>query len=231
MNQYRHAWLLLTGFLAVTGALVGLIIYPLASVAALACTGAAVGALATLAAHAPADVPRRRAYRLHRAGVNALETGVVVLAVGGFAGALRGWVWALVPMAVATSPWAVRKVLRHTPSRMPPAPSDDACREPRRSEAAALPAIPVDAEGFAPCVRALDDGGLCQAWRGSYRWLEGAHTLALQAYVVALRQAYLDELERRDPDGLEAWLQSRPRPRGGPDKFIHHGPDGQPHSP
>lgn len=222
MNQYRSAWLLLCRSVAVVGACLAVLIYPSASAVALWCTGAVVGCVLTYARRTAADVPAPKARTMRKAGMNALSAGVAVLAVAGFTVVLNGWVWALILVAVITSPWAIERLLRHTPS----SPDADGHPAPREAEPADVPDIPVQAATFAPSVQALDDADICQAWRGSYRWLEVAPTLALQAYIVALRQAYLDELDRRDHDGLEAWLDSRPRPRGGPDKFLHHGTDG-----
>jgi hypothetical protein len=38
--------------------------------------------------------------------------------------------------------------------------------------------------------------------------------------VVAQRQVYLDEMERRSPSGLRAWLESGARAAGGPERFL-----------
>lgn len=224
MNQYRHVWLSLCRSVAVLGALLGIINSPFATTVALLCTGALLGALLTYAALASADSSLPWGARLHRVGINALSGGLVVLAVTGFTVVVQAWVWPLILVAVATSPWAINRVPKRMASRLPPAPAPDPA--PTASATGALPDIPVEAATFTPAVRALDDGGICRAWRDSYQWLEGAHAPAFQAYIVALRQAYLDELDLRDPAGLEAWLNSRPRPRGGPDKYLHRGTDG-----
>ncbi|ALE06230.1 hypothetical protein AL755_13435 [Arthrobacter sp. ERGS1:01] len=97
---------------------------------------------------------------------------------------------------------------------------------PSTPEPESTPRVPVEAAVFAPPIKAYDNHDLCQAWSRSYGWLEGAESLALQAYIVTLRQAYLDELEFRDPAGLRAWLDSGPRPRGGPERFLHRGTGG-----
>lgn len=224
MNQYRRVWLSLGRSVAVLGALLGIISSPFASTAALLCTGALLGALLTYAALASADSSQPWGAMLRRVGINALSGGLVVLAVAGFTVVVPAWVGPLILVAVASSPWVINLVPQRMASRLPPAPAPDPA--PTASEPGALPDIPVEAATFTPAVKALDDGGICRAWHDSYQWLEGAHAPALQAYVVALRQAYLDELDLRNPAGLEAWLNSHPRPRGGPDKYLHRGTGG-----
>lgn len=49
---------------------------------------------------------------------------------------------------------------------------------------------------------------LCPEWLDSYDQLNQAPTSKARLRVVMARQHCLDELERRDPDGLQAWLAS-----------------------
>lgn len=46
---------------------------------------------------------------------------------------------------------------------------------------------------------------LCRAWCRSDEVLRATHDMDSRLRVVALRQAYLDELERRDHDGFTHW--------------------------
>jgi hypothetical protein len=73
----------------------------------------------------------------------------------------------------------------------------------------------------------LDDDALCWAWRRSYVVLQRTHTAPRRLHVVEVRQAYLDELERRNAMGLSAWLASGARAAGNPSPFIHHEPANQ----
>lgn len=57
-------------------------------------------------------------------------------------------------------------------------------------------------------VRGLTDTALCQAWRSSFLQLRAATSPTLRAEIVATRQAYLDELARRNPAGVTAWMCS-----------------------
>jgi hypothetical protein len=58
------------------------------------------------------------------------------------------------------------------------------------------------------------------AWRYSYRALERATTHQARALIAAQRQAYLDELERRDPTGVQRWLASGARAASDPTRFL-----------
>lgn len=66
----------------------------------------------------------------------------------------------------------------------------------------------------------LTDDQLCRAWRRSFATLHGAGSTAQRLAAVELRQAYLDELERRCPEAVEAWLDAGGRAASGPEKFF-----------
>ncbi|WP_328992784.1 hypothetical protein OG394_00880 [Kribbella sp. NBC_01245] len=64
---------------------------------------------------------------------------------------------------------------------------------------------------------------LCQQWQDSYETLRGATTPAARLRIVEARQRCLDELERRDPEGLNAWLASTASAAGDPSRFLTGG--------
>ncbi len=66
----------------------------------------------------------------------------------------------------------------------------------------------------------LDDDALCLAWRRSYRRLETARSALERLSVVEQRQDYLDELQRRFPEGLASWLASGARASGDPRPYL-----------
>jgi hypothetical protein len=80
-------------------------------------------------------------------------------------------------------------------------------------------------------VEQLDDDALFRLWRRTFWQLEGQPTLDELADLVALRQTCLDELARRNPDALRAWLESGARASGGPERFWRrrqdHGEHGE----
>jgi hypothetical protein len=67
---------------------------------------------------------------------------------------------------------------------------------------------PLDSATFAGMVALLDDHELMAAWRHSHEVLGYTNLPQLRLELVALREAYLDELERRDPTGFAAWIEA-----------------------
>jgi hypothetical protein len=61
---------------------------------------------------------------------------------------------------------------------------------------------------------------LCRQWHDSFEDLQKAPTPAARLRIVAARQQCLDELERRDPEGLNAWLSSTASAAGDPSRFV-----------
>ncbi|WP_329000203.1 hypothetical protein OHA18_37935 [Kribbella sp. NBC_00709] len=61
---------------------------------------------------------------------------------------------------------------------------------------------------------------LCRQWRDSYDALRQAKTDPQRLRIVMERQRCLDELDRRDPEGLQAWLASAASAAGDPTRFL-----------
>ncbi|WP_432946016.1 hypothetical protein ACQPXM_07120 [Kribbella sp. CA-253562] len=68
-------------------------------------------------------------------------------------------------------------------------------------------------------VRQLTTAELCSAWILSGQQLRAASSSGALP-LVRLRQLYLDELERRDPVGFNAWLASTASAAGDPRRFL-----------
>ena len=68
----------------------------------------------------------------------------------------------------------------------------------------------------------LSAAELCLAWRRSFTELSRPDHWAA---TIAVRGAYLDELERRYPEEFAAWLASGPRAASDPGRFFNHGAD------
>jgi hypothetical protein len=75
-------------------------------------------------------------------------------------------------------------------------------------------------------LRRLTDEQLCQGWRASYLALRTQPPGAEMIETVEERQRYLDELERRNPGGLTAWLASGAGAAGNPLPYLVQNPGG-----
>jgi hypothetical protein len=67
---------------------------------------------------------------------------------------------------------------------------------------------------------------LCREWLASYAALHSAPTNEARLRVVMARQRCLDELERRDPVGLHAWLASSASAGSNPHRFLTDSDEG-----
>ena len=70
-------------------------------------------------------------------------------------------------------------------------------------------------------VRHLSEADLCGLWRSTFWELHRQHTSEERLILVSLRQICLDELGRRNPEGVRAWLSSGARANSSPDRFLH----------
>jgi hypothetical protein len=96
------------------------------------------------------------------------------------------------------------------------------------SEAPPDPALPTDSRQRRPALLPDDaatatTSQLCRAWRVSYLILENTRDPVRLAEVAAIRRAYLDELDRRDPGGFRRWLEDGARAAGDPARYIGTG--------
>ncbi|MFD7160488.1 hypothetical protein ACFV9C_38290 [Kribbella sp. NPDC059898] len=72
--------------------------------------------------------------------------------------------------------------------------------------------------GHEPTARSTSE--LCREWLDSYVELNRAPSPVARLRVVMARERCLDELERRDPEGLHAWLASAATAAGDPRRFL-----------
>ncbi|MEC3980930.1 hypothetical protein [Amycolatopsis sp. H20-H5] len=73
-------------------------------------------------------------------------------------------------------------------------------------------------------ITALTTAQLCFEWRHSYLALQRASDPRAWQRVVKSRQLYLEELERRDPEGFSRWLREGARAGSDPNRFLANGP-------
>lgn len=69
-------------------------------------------------------------------------------------------------------------------------------------------------------VARLSAAELCNAWRHSYPALQRTSDYHQRARLVTWRQALLDEIEKRDAEGLRAWLSADAQPTNSPKNFL-----------
>ena len=85
------------------------------------------------------------------------------------------------------------------------------------------PPSPVRRPDDAPSMPALPTPALCWEWRRSYLAVTRASKPDELTRIVAIRAAYLDELERRDPTGFRRWLDSGARAASDPGRYLTSG--------
>ncbi len=153
----------------------------------------------------------RRIARVSFAAGVMTPAAVGLIAVFQFAGVLI-----VLALAVTTPALTSRVHARRQAKEGPPV----ARPESTGSRAPVTPLVDVSAADPARELSSLDDAALCLAWRRSFRRLETAHSAAERLSIVEQRQRYLDELQRRSPQGLAAWLASGARASGNPLPYV-----------
>jgi hypothetical protein len=216
VRLYRDVWLTVTAALLVCGVWVAVVELSVATVSSLLLFTWAVGGCAVALVHYD-DTPRCSWGRF------LAETVLIGLGFLAFCGVLvlLGPA-ALLPIAliVAGSPFALRtaaRVFRRWHGVAGPQGAAD-----ESPPAAVLAAITEPSPVVFPplSATAMDLEELCWAWRRSFVRLQCCRTVAETSRVVAERQLCMDELERRNPVGLSAWLEAGARAASDPSRFV-----------
>ena len=211
MSWYQWVWRALWGAVGAVAIAAAFIVWPLSVVLGLFSIPGFVAAFATFLYYRDPTrplAPRRHALR--RAFSVGTTTGACTLALASLASALLSLAWPLLALCLGTSPFVLRRVRDALRS----AGESRRRRERTRMEEAAWWSM------LAREVEGLADSELCRVWRGSYSALLEAADAATAAQVVRVRQAYLDELDRRHERAMSEWLASGPRPATGPERFL-----------
>jgi hypothetical protein len=69
---------------------------------------------------------------------------------------------------------------------------------------------------------------LCQAWQRTYVQLQRHTDAAWTEHLAQTRCTYLDELQRRDPNGFAAWIASGARAASDPMRYLTTSPPRSP---
>jgi hypothetical protein len=220
MSKYRSSWLLAWSTTSLLGVCLALLLWPVGAVVLLFAVAATTAALIHLCTHGPVDVPEPDVpqpdvpepealrSRLRRVAVRAGAIGVGAVAVVALAAVAPHLMLVLLLLVGATSPHCVELVRGHLDDRK------HRLSGLRPGQARAWSAT------AASTAQGLTDHDLCHAWCTSFDVLQSTSDVEARARIVCLRQAYLDELERRDPHGLHAWLTSGARATGNPDRYL-----------
>jgi hypothetical protein len=152
----------------------------------------------------------------HSAVGGVLSTAAVGLIMGlGLAGVV--WILALTVTARAVR---ARVLARLVGDRGRPGADQPSTPRPAPVEGPATSIVLPPAATELSALRDLDDEALCLAWRRSFVHLQRAMSPSSRLCHVQHRQRILDELERRSPDGLAAWLASGCRAAGNPLPYL-----------
>ena len=218
-RTYIRAWGGVCGVVVTLGLALACILWRPGEVLGLFLPMAYVGGAVTLSYRSsPGGVPASTRSLVASVARNATTTGLVVLATAAGLRATPALTCALLGLAALTSPWTVRAGARWAASRPRPTAHVSTAED---DTVAPGDRIPGDlAAGELAHLTHMSDADLCRQWRRSFAHLTDAPTQHARAHVVRRRQAYLDELERRHPEALAAWLASSPRAADGPEAYL-----------
>jgi hypothetical protein len=242
--RYRQGWRTAVVVLAVVGVLTAFVFIGLSTiVVAFLMGGIMVGSVhLSVGLAQEREIPALIREVLMWAG----RAGLVMVAICGYAAAVGLATLPLLLLIAATSPpvigWlyasradgaartsAVSRVevapAEAKPARAPRVKTTMRRRSKPKAQQPATPEPAAVQPTAAINLTELSDEELCLAWRRSYIELQSCTTEQRRLEVVARRNAYLDELERRAPDAFAEWLESGPRAAGDPAKFFNHRTD------
>ncbi|WP_460663607.1 hypothetical protein [Kribbella swartbergensis] len=182
--------------LITVGVVIGLVVLPIEVWVLVMLFAVVVGLTAVVGRATTSDAAASALARTLR---RALVVCLAVVAVLGIGAVLGGGVVPLLLLVGASSPRAVEWWSRPL----------------RRQRTRAEPVVPTP-----PSPGLVSTSRLCREWHESYVALSQATTPTARLRIVMARQRCLDELERRDPEGIRAWLASAASAGGDPSRFL-----------
>ncbi|HZX03243.1 hypothetical protein [Kribbella sp.] len=216
---YRIGWVVFCGVAGLAGAL-GAADWSLSVLVLLFAVAGATGGMIALVVLNPDETTRRPREVWTIVAKCTVVSGAATIVLGGLGSLAGAWTTLWVGLvAIGGAPSVVPHWIgwfREPPAAVRPTPKPRSRRKPM-SRGAGVTVTPEHVEDLTE----LSDEALCLAWRASFAGLQRAAAAPSdQLRVVEERRAYLDELERRHPDGVAAWLASNPRAAGDPAKFV-----------
>ncbi|MFD7154201.1 hypothetical protein ACFV9C_06375 [Kribbella sp. NPDC059898] len=227
---YRVGWVGFCGVAGVAGVL-GAADWPVSVLVLLFAVAGATGGTIALVVLNPDETTRRPREVWRIVAKCTVLSGVGTIVFGGVGSLAGTWPAVLLGLfAIAGSPYVVPHWIgwfREQPAARPTVDLRPTLRPKLKAKhpaaAAAAPGeVRRPAHDLADLADLADlsDEALCLAWRASFPGLQRALSLADHLRVVDERRAYLDELDRRHPEGVAAWLASNPRAAGDPTRFV-----------
>lgn len=214
---YATHWSRFWSLLVAAGAGLSLLVWHPMSVLTVFLIGTASAAI-LLAMLAPPPGPHspHKTVRWSRIGARSVVVGGTMLALGACSALMPYLVLPLVALALGSSPSVVARLSRS--KHQPPAAADPAPAPQGSAPSASATGCRLDLTD--QTVRTLSARELCDEWRRTLATLQSAGSIDRRVAAVAQRQVYLDEMERRSPAALQAWLASGAGAAGGPDRFL-----------
>lgn len=216
MKAYQSTWLSTCWAVAVLGVCFGLLFWSPWSLLGIFTVSAAASGVVSFAVNTRAATLRLTSCELTRVvSTHACAAGFGVAALVVYGMYLDTLLWPTLLLTLVSSPWVVRFLLRRC-SVVPQPKVWGWGAQGDHGGQSSLAALEL-------WVRTLGVSELCSAWSSSYISLQAAISPTVRGNIVALRQAYLDEIERRNPCGFRAWLDSGARVASNPRRFLSPG--------
>jgi hypothetical protein len=215
MRGYRRPWQTWWLFFALAGTAVAVLLWPGPVVLLTWLFGGTLG-LATVTAVGAGDeaTPSFDDLTARQVLTGALVGAVVASGAAGWVGVSGAGGVALVACAALTSPPCVSRLWALLGPGSDPTPST-------------APPLQVSGSGgstLARAARLMSTAQLCAVWRQTFTDVEQPDDPEQQLCALRLREVVLDELTRRDPEGLDAWMSSTLPVEAAPTLFLRADP-------
>jgi hypothetical protein len=238
MGQYRQLWRVFAAAVATLGIALALVTRPLATPLAIGAVSLGMSFCVALGLRVGVDdVPEPVRATVRRTLRGAALATVCLTTLVGLASLGVGTVLFVGLAVAATSPQALERIgatADGSDEIGPDSLADEQWRFwPSTDAVPSQPTISSIADLTSANVSMMDTSKLALDWQRSFVALERCRDPRLRMALVEARQAFLDELERRDPSGLHNWLESGARAAGDPTKFMTSDDerrDGGPHA-
>lgn len=221
-RAHRWIWVSAVCVLGGVGVVLTFCTVSVPTIAGTGLVGAIVGCIAYPPFYRPGPPPAAPEPRaLGRAAASGAAVALALIGLLSLMGPAALLLAALVGAVLAvTSPAAVRCIVRW---RLLVAREQETAPEPSGGRGIERLGMGVDRQS----PRELTTEQLCRAWRTSFVLLDRTDDSEARTLLSTVRRRYLDELERRDPDGFERWMAAGARAASDPTRYI----SGTPHEP